>query len=851
MPPALDRLLARPSALRLLRALVDSDAQSSCALCDNFHSRTRRRGCGRRHVSVAAAAPLREASDAATQEENPHPPLVRRLNVGKASTWDELRLQSDVRVPKPGSTLLVDQPKRRENFELWVVLLQFRQRIHGDDGVHDIWDGLRARKIDVPTDGTNADVLWGAFLSHPRLKVPTIEYAADLRRREGRAYGPLYATIVGQALRSNPENAFAWHKRLVTAGLVDPGALRRVAGAATHSRASLKAFRLIYLESKDRNVYDSLITALCQREQYDAAIRWHQFLIRNNDRPSKALETEHSPSPNSGGHDPIQVGHNTQPESHPAASLVLPTDDKDASTGRFSREMMNRLLGIAHAVAPKQINDVLCARLFATSAFPVEAVISGLRMFGVEALGPLALRELAARVDNPYVIVRKIEHLKQAGISIGQTVFSRAVYKFAQEGRADMLSDLLATDQHPDVLEDRAKQKELLSAYLAAEDWQQVHRTLAILTIFHADPQTESWNILLRSYSRLQELAKLNSILEDMRINRIQITEQSLNSLHHHTLRLRSRSKRPITKWVHSFDDLRLMTNIWRSVLESGGQLPPWRWREILRRFGMTGRLSELRSLMLWLAAWYSPATAAAMRSKYARTAALPPAGAEKPSSSASDFTSHPVFPIDASLLPTSHPNHPLRQIFRPVLQSAIVEWGFKTLALQPPAGTKSAKSSTPAPAHHWYFGLRSLQLLRERGVHVDPSTVRKAVQLRLWILYGPGRSNRLANRVARQRNPYTLEQFVGFVNEFWGGEERLLNVPEELLEGPVRGERRLELFVCLFGRKPWWDRRRGMKVDLGARLELVRRARLRREDRVGHEHKGDGDETLAEGVNV
>ncbi|KAJ9645697.1 hypothetical protein H2199_002736 [Coniosporium tulheliwenetii] len=732
------------------------------------------------------------------------PARFRRLNVGKASTWDELRLQSDVRVPKPGSTLLVDQPKRRENFELWVVLLQFRQRIHGDDGVHDIWDGLRARKIDVPT----------------------IEYAADLRRREGRAYGPLYATIVGQALRSNPENAFAWHKRLVTAGLVDPGALRRVAGAATHSRASLKAFRLIYLESKDRNVYDSLITALCQREQYDAAIRWHQFLIRNNDRPSKALETEHSPSPNSGGHDPIQVGHNTQPESHPAASLVLPTDDKDASTGRFSREMMNRLLGIAHAVAPKQINDVLCARLFATSAFPVEAVISGLRMFGVEALGPLALRELAARVDNPYVIVRKIEHLKQAGISIGQTVFSRAVYKFAQEGRADMLSDLLATDQHPDVLEDRAKQKELLSAYLAAEDWQQVHRTLAILTIFHADPQTESWNILLRSYSRLQELAKLNSILEDMRINRIQITEQSLNSLHHHTLRLRSRSKRPITKWC---------SRIRRPT-------PSWRWREILRRFGMTGRLSELRSLMLWLAAWYSPATAAAMRSKYARTAALPPAGAEKPSSSASDFTSHPVFPIDASLLPTSHPNHPLRQIFRPVLQSAIPS---------SPRRHQVRKVQHPAPAHHWYFGLRSLQLLRERGVHVDPSTVRKAVQLRLWILYGPGRSNRLANRVARQRNPYTLEQFVGFVNEFWGGEERLLNVPEELLEGPVRGERRLELFVCLFGRKPWWDRRRGMKVDLGARLELVRRARLRREDRVGHEHKGDGDETLAEGVNV
>lgn len=594
MRPALDRLLARPSALRILRVLVDSDVQQSC-LCNGFDGRRNRRGYGRRHASAgaAAAAPQSERpSDALKREGNPRPSLVRRMKTGKVSSWDDLFLESDVRVVRPDSTLLVDQPGGREHFELWALLLQFRQRIQGDDGVHGIWDGLRARDIDLPTDGPTAGVLWGAFLSHPRLKLQAVEYAAHLRQREDRAYGALYETVVGRALRSNPDTALGWHKRLVTADLVDPGALRGVAEVATCSRASLKAFRLIYLESKDRGIYDSLITALCKREQYDAAIKWHQFLVRNNDRPSITLERERQH-----GHDGIgdERRLTTQDKQLEESPTVQAPGAQDATMHRFSREMMNRLLGIAHAVAPKQIDDALCARLFATRAFPVEAVISGLRMFGVEALGPLALRELAARGDNPYFIVQKIGHLKNAGISIGQTVFSRAVYKFAQENRAEMLSDLLSTDQHPDVLEDRAKQKELLSSYMAAEDWQQVHRTLAILTVFHADPHTESWNILLRIYSRSDEIAKLNGMLEDMRINRIQISEQSLNSLHHHSLRLRRRSKSPVTKWVHTYDDLRLMTNVWRSILESGGELPPWRWREILRRFGMTGRLSTLR----------------------------------------------------------------------------------------------------------------------------------------------------------------------------------------------------------------------------------------------------------------
>lgn len=905
MRTALDTLLARPPALRALRALITpsdsatSQSHHSTCHCRRYHrSRSFRGAVAVLNVeehdgnqegvrsTVSDNRSSRRTSSAIKRYNDPRtehtdsPPVVRRLRTGKRSAWDELNFQSDVAQSSSDAPRLVDGPEKKLDFDYWVELLEFRQRIYGGQGVHDIWHGIGAREIDIPTKGRNADVLWGTFLKHKDLFKEILDYATSLRQKTGRSYEPLYENIVGYFLDlGNAQSAFVWHRRLREQFYVPAGALQELALRAARNKLSLNAFRRIYIESEDRNVYDSLISTLCDQGQYDTAMEWHSFLVKNYDYPSKASASkpmmQHfaaygnqlSPGRVSNVTQELLVG-GTAYTNGPASP-----DGKPVEGNRFSREMMNRLLGKTHAVEPKVLDDSFCARLFATKTFGVDMVISGLGMLGVEEVGPLALRELAVRAPSPEVILQKLEQLKATGISIKQSVFSSAVVRFAAENRTQLLSSVLSTDEHPDVFEDQSLQKELLSSYVKARDWQNVHLTLGILTVFHSEPLQESWNLLLRSHSQHSDHATLIQVLEDMRMARVKITRQSWTTLYQYRLRPRRRGMRPATQGGDS-DDLLLIANIWRSALESGRTLHPLRWREILRRFGMTGRFEELSRLTLWIASWYSTNKT----------------GAFEISLAPQMKHGRPTFSPDLAIcIPLSHRAHAFDLIFTPKLLDAIITHGFNAgimsvqrqyerrhriaekqrrqqqhqySALSRSIQWMPTQSSHPgiasgdlspflddaspsSPNHNrskpttliplrrhsptsipHLSGLRLLQSLKARGVHVQTPTVRKALRQRLWILFGPGRSAVRFNRRARLLNPYSLEHFVAGAERLWG--EALFGLSEELL-GKLRegGKRkgaavdekgrvavRAELLFRLFGARPVIKKMRNRRVD-------------------------------------
>jgi hypothetical protein len=67
-----------------------------------------------------------------------------------------------------------------------------------------------------------------------------------------------------------------------------------------------------------------------------------------------------------------------------------------------------------------------------------------------------------------------MDQLKEYGISLGTSTFSKLVRKFALENKVDLLSDLLSSDQHPGALEDLNLQESLLASYHEARDWRQL-----------------------------------------------------------------------------------------------------------------------------------------------------------------------------------------------------------------------------------------------------------------------------------------------------------------------------------------------------------------------------------------
>ena len=122
--------------------------------------------------------------------------------------------------------------------------------------------------------------------------------------------------------------------------------------------------------------------------------------------------------------------------------------------------------------------------------------------------------------------------------------------------------------------------------------------------------------------------------------------------------------------------------------------------------------------------------------------------------------------------LPTTHAQHPLRIIFTPQAQEAIVAWGFRQWSSQytPAANNEHSIPTYPElKTARWAWGLRLLGQLEQCGVYIQTGRVRKACQDRLLMLFGPGESDRTVNRKIRAKNPFTIEEMIMSLERNWG----------------------------------------------------------------------------------
>ncbi|KAF2251676.1 hypothetical protein BU26DRAFT_516461 [Trematosphaeria pertusa] len=745
MPTALDRLLARPSALDVLRSIVNASEHPPAWL-----STRKCWPCIARRCQYSTAP------------EKPLPQIQRRWNQfqqpNRAHVLRRYRLTETGGERKDGIA-------RQDEAAIWAWELQLQERRHRS-GIRDVWRARHGYSLPVE-DTPDAKFLWGTFIKDPKVVIAVIDHAADILKETGRAYPYLYELCMGYWLSQEQyvDLALVCHHRMLVKLKLRTLPLRPLArlGQSRFGPKALEAFIDIYRNSNERNVYDEVVPALCAKGNITAARRWHTLCVYRGDLPSPSIAS----------HPIVQIfTAEMSTLSNPSPSFVGPSFGKP----KLNEELTRRLLG--RDTAPVRFEDSFCARMFATRAFPPESIIRGLAMVGVNEIGPQAVRAMASRTVPMSAISARFEQLRANGIALQGCVFSLALEKFVLEKQWHLVRSIMDSDQHPDVFDDAELQKKLLDFYLDQQDWSQAHRTLAILSLFHNDSSNQAWNLLLQAHIRRFNVHAATKVLQDMRTNDALITPESI-VMFKGCLRRRQRGRKPTNNMGRRFDDLRYVTRVFTTILEGGtGYIPPHAWREIIRRFGMLGRFRELRRLIFWLLNWYAPRSGTKF-AELPRSSFLDSA-TEKMRAAFPDRSHYFHFPAGVSQV---NGLHPIRQLFPNSLQQGLIVWGFKAGLLPNAPREQSMFSPTAAKKHYrrrflkkgilrpldWSVGLKTLVELRDSGIHVHRHTVVKALQMMFVNLFGRGRSRRKENRAMERANIIPYAEYVHEVNKLWG----------------------------------------------------------------------------------
>ncbi|KAF2104186.1 hypothetical protein NA57DRAFT_70403 [Rhizodiscina lignyota] len=705
----------------------------------------------------------------------------------------------------------------------WPELLEASDRLEGASGIRRVLEDMITLEIDLPEEDDAVKVTWRLLRKHRELWDDVFQFAIGIKSRTGRVYPSLYIGIMRQCFRESRHAVLYWHMRFKEQYYVPQGILKAIVKMIPRDPECWSIFEELYLAEDQRDLYntliyllccrrqfekatewhhlliqhgdtpkglyDTLIPYLCRQKEYQMAVEWHYLLIQHGDRPSLALadhpfvkqmefpgsrrfvftSTPASPSPS------LAALPSHRYSKKPEGSSVIPISN-------FTHEVMSRIMGHVHNIPPVDISDQFCARLFATQAFPVDFVIMGLSAFGAEWVGPLALRELALRVNSTSGLLEKVQRLREAGISVRECVFTLALVKLATEKRETLYNTLLSTDQHPEVLEDKDTQMRLLESYLQKGNWGDVHWTLYVLRHFHNWAENFEWNALLQHHAEKSDWNQLMEIITEVRQSGTRLTGVSIAHIFRHKLRPRRQGHRPAP--VSDYDDTLFLANFLRCLFEDGWPVQPWAWIEITRRLGMTGRWKDLSHMLIWLARNYQ----LAMSSVPSRTGIV---------TTAQRRDRQQIWLASTSKLPNSNEQHLLRQFFPPARQGAIIEWGFQTGFKELERWWKMrhttassadwkqlmsrSKASTwnpflfsdlevPPPDLYPLRGLALLVQLHSLGVYIDQDRVVRALTNRLWQLYAPiNGSNVQQNRRAYQINPWTLEQMLFGVQRVLG----------------------------------------------------------------------------------
>jgi hypothetical protein len=674
-----------------------------------------------------------------------------------------LDFESSVTSLKGQGTRLVDQAKYQFDFELWAILLHYRMRVYGDEGIKTIWKFLspRYRIRSLPSHWPMEDSLWNVFVS---LGLRDHEFLGRIRDhtkrlwRERKLRRPsLYVEVIGGLLKSeNSAPAPIFSPTMHPGVVITSDELSELFLEASKS-ADPKAwenFWPICDSVPNHKIYNPVIPTLCEQGRIVEAMAMHSHLIRRHDCPATFEAVE--PLVRHIAQNDLSMSAFLRPLEAAGVSFSgrvqkIYESVKTSSFGKICEEIdlaTSRTFGVKRS----KISDAFAARFFATKSFSFDFALSGLYMLGLQELGPLSLREIALKAGSGTLIRQRLEKLNDLRIDTGGSAYSRVIRKLAREQEDALLMDVVHCDQHPDVFEDQKVQLQLLNVYHHAKDWGQANRTLAILDIWGRS----SWhapNNMLRGALMRQDWPAATRIATQLHQDDAYITKANIILMYKCILRpRRSTTRVPVNRY--GFHDLMYLITLWQNSLKSGTYIPPDVWREPLRRLGMMGKWTDLEKTCLWLCSFYAPPEAA----------------------SAEDcFSANPTILPTNSLGGTRGHHSFLSEIFYPALQSAMVQWGF-IAGLRPRKVRRRVeafglKKSTALREAPWVCGIELLcRLASHYEVCLHHAAIRTACEQRLRQLFSRGgRSRRKHNRLLRRNNRAKLRYYLDWINKVYG----------------------------------------------------------------------------------
>ena len=827
MRPALLRLLKRPSAVSILDSLISGPVE-----IDLLESQFKCLRCHTRRIQKAAAKdelePLADQKSPTSQRQVPEkrpfsfrvhnldvPNDVTRSHKGSATDTsidrrlttlslqpDKLDFESDIGHTNDIGSRLVDDPGRGNDFLLWEELLRYRQRRYGDDGTLDVFRGLTRRVggVYLPTQGESADFLWRSFvdlgLERENFLEELADYALTVWSEEGVRWGKLYETVVGGFFqRGMVQHAVKWHKKLQDSHLDRANGILRVLEPALSASTSrfpllikgklrplspgIQAFQDICRTVNGQDLYRPIISTLLQRGYAEDALWMHAFLVE-----------QHNPPQNYDDMYPLLDYANKYglwdefQKLKAYADQEFPTNTDQTEAAADERKSITNAgtLLMQNRSDKKPFKDDFGARLFATAAFGFDTVLAGMEMFGVRAIGPHSLREMAIRSNGTRDIQEKLQKLQKARISIGDSVYTRLLRKFAKENRDNLLADLVESDQHPDVLENAEIQESLLVSNYMARDWRQYNLTLAILGELLKDGP-ELPNIHFRKFVSSGQLDLASKMIDEMALDHESLTQKSINLLVQRVLTVRRAGAHPVTNpGVNPIDGVSFVIRILQRAVPTGQYVAPELWIELLKRLGMKGRFDQLRDCCLWLGRHYSS------RTKRVGDSDINTLGPEN----------------SQSFLSPDEADRMLQTVLGTHMQCAIVSWGFK-MRISPKYEAKAYNPFGVEGEHlvPWMRGLVLLRDLEKEGLQLNEPWIRRTCRRRLAVVFGRSRqSTRSMNDLLRRENPYSLQQVLADIDRVWGSQlfqdhekndlYRLVNPPNATIKTRLRVRQRI-----------------------------------------------------------
>jgi hypothetical protein len=654
-------------------------------------------------------------------------------------------------------------------------IFKFLHRKHGSDGVWAVFRLLQQKKmIQLLAQGQARDareqVLAAAISADHRMST-LVDATLQLRDDWDFDWPDFYVQTIHTLLKEKDyDRAIFWHLRLYQNFSNSPDVLGGLlSGFVTDSSKSLQStLTSLYVFSKERNLYDSIIPVLFESGQSRLARAWRKKLVQFQDMP---LSSRSRPF--------IRF----LVQFYPATELtreeiqVMGNDTGFMKNSKDEAEPLSEQRG-----AQANSHDNIVAKWFATSWMPAEFAINLVHRLGLATIGPRSLQSLALREPDPKSVMARVTQLERLGMRISQSTYCKALLFFAKKEEEKLLYDLLHCDVHPEEFDNTDTRHMLMANAAREKDWAQEKLFQGVeWAIENSSTPTRLNYVLNDILQKRNSLGKAKIVLDRMSALRVGMSQNSadalldqvFSSLDEHPRHWNGKFSRPK---FHS-QSLDGAIQVTRRVASHEVAIPIRHWQALLYGLGRCGRLEELRQLSLEIIRIFKPTY---RRLVPLHQEDLPQLTSEQPNDGGQEESRHnwnaessqKTTTPETSYLPTDvpfeHREHPLRKIFDPALQRAIIRWGFDQAMSGAPAGDSLVRMNPQSIAEaDLAGGIRLLRSLRDEGVWVDEQLIRSNIMYRLAV----GQISARPKDRSRDSHELSAENLKQLTDEAWGSE--------------------------------------------------------------------------------